>query len=171
MKPSQLRFKVCDSHALRQALALLLIALAMILGAIAQAPAPVPAQARAEHFMVVDVLVETGPQPLAAYQIEITATNLDGAVKIVGIEGGEMAAFRNPPYYDPTAMQGDRVIVGAFSTAPAEQLPQGSVKIAAVHCLVPGDSTPVFRAKPAAAAAHDGQPISIQVNVKERKEK
>jgi hypothetical protein len=92
-------------------------------------------------------------------------------VKLVGIEGGEPAPFRSAPYYDPAAMQGERVILGAFSTAPAEQLPRGGVRIATMHCLVSGDSRPVFRATVSAAATSDGQPISIQANVKERNEK
>ena len=145
----------------------------VIPGANAQQPAPLTPAVGVEagRFMVVDVMVETGQQPLAAYQIEVTGTNSNGAVKVVGIEGGEPAAFRSAPYYDPAAMQGERVILGAFSTAPAAQLPRGEMRIASVHCLVSGDSPPVFRATVSAAATSDGQPISIQVNVKERNEK
>lgn len=150
---------------------ILIIALGVIAGTLAQQPAPAPAQVSPEHFTVVDVLVETTQQPLAAYQIEFSGTNANGTVKIVGIEGGDPLPFRNPPYYDPAAMQGERVVLGAFSTAPAEQLPRGGVRIATVHCLVSGDGRPVFAAKASAAATHDGQPISIQVNVKERNEK
>ncbi|HKX61260.1 MAG TPA: hypothetical protein VJS65_05440 [Verrucomicrobiae bacterium] len=145
----------------------------VIPGANAQQPAPLTPAAGAEagRFMVVDVMVETGNQPLAAYQIEVAGTNSNGTVKVVGIEGGEPAAFRSAPYYDPAAMQGERVILGAFSTAPAAQLPRGEMRIATVHCLVSGDSRPVFRATVSAAATPDGQPVSIQVNVKERNEK
>jgi hypothetical protein len=147
--------------------------LAVTWGGNAQQPAQVIPTAGPEtgRFMVVDVMVETGQHPLAAYQIQVAGTNSNGAVKVAGIEGGEPAAFRSAPYYDPAAMQGERVILGAFSTAPAAQLPRGEMRIATVHCLVSGDSRPVFRATVSAAATTDGQPISIHVNVKERNEK
>jgi hypothetical protein len=151
--------------------AILLILLGLTSGASAQQPDPGAQGADAGRFIVVDVLVETGQQPLAAYQVEVSGTNSNGAVKVVGIEGGEPAAFRNAPYYDPAALRGERVVLGAFSTVPAAQLPRGGMRIATVHCLVSGDSRPVFSAKVAAAATVDGQSISIQVNVKERNEK
>src|SRR6187401_3004309 len=46
-------------------------------GANAQQPAPLTPAAGAEagRFMIVDVMVETGQQPLAAYQIEVAGTN------------------------------------------------------------------------------------------------
>ena len=43
------------------------------------------------RFLVVDVQVDSGAELLAAYQLELAATN--GAVKIVGIEGGEHMAL------------------------------------------------------------------------------
>ena len=55
---------------------------------------------------------------LAAYQIEFSVTNI--LTKIVGIEGGQHPAFREPPFYDPKAMQQERVIIAAFSTDNAE---------------------------------------------------
>jgi hypothetical protein len=141
------------------------------LPAVAQQPRPGTAGAEAGRFIVVDVLAETGQQPLAAYQVEVTGTNSNGSVKVVGIEGGEPTAFRNAPYYDPAAIQGERIVLGAFSTAPAAQLPRGGMRIATVHYLVSGDSSPVFTAKVSAAATADGQSIPIQVNVQERNEK
>ena len=125
-----------------------------------------PAQEPAARFFMVDVFVDSGTAPLAAYQADISATN--GAVKIVGIEGGEPLAFRNAPYYDPAAMQGERVVLGAFTTNATAQLPLGSTRVASVHCLVSGGAKPVFNAKVTAAATVGGQPISVQINVKER---
>jgi len=137
-------------------------------GVSAQETAPARTQAGAEHFVVMDVLVETGQQPLAAYQIELATTNAAGQVKIVGIEGGDPTPFRTAPYYDPAALKGGRVILGGFSTAPVEQLPRGSVRIASVHCLVTGDLHPAFQTKISAAATGGGQSIHVQANVKER---
>src|SRR5438552_2611435 len=66
------------------------------------------------RFGAMDIFIDSGSTPLAAYQIEIAATN--GLAKIVGIEGGEHPAFQQPPFYDPKAMQHDRVILAGFST-------------------------------------------------------
>src|SRR5262245_32375193 len=97
------------------ALILLLAVGLMLVRLVAQQPTPVPPRDNAPHFVVVDVTLDSGTTPLAAYQLEIVSTNK--AVKIVGIEGGDSAAFRQPPYYDPAAMQGGRVVLGAFSLA------------------------------------------------------
>ena len=133
---------------------------------IAPAQDPATANAGASRFTVVDVMVDSGAESLAAYQVELSATN--GAVKIVGIEGGEHTAFIKPPYYDPTAMQQERVVLGTFSTVTADQLPRGVVRVASVHCMVAGDAKPTFTAKVAAAATSGGRSISVQINVKER---
>ena len=90
------------------------------------------------RFQAVAVFVETDDAPLAAYQLDLQSTT--GNVRIVGIEGGEHPAFADPPYYDPAAIQGDRVIIGAFSMAPAESLPMGRTRIATIHVQVSGDS-------------------------------
>jgi hypothetical protein len=61
----------------------------------AVAPAPSP-------FTFVDVFIDPQGKPLAAYQFELRTTA--GEAKLVGIEGGEHAAFAHPPYYDPKAL-------------------------------------------------------------------
>ncbi len=109
------------------------------------------------RFQAVHVSVDTGEEPLAAYQLDLRATT--GNVRIVGIEGGEHAAFADPPYYDPTAIQGDRVIIGAFSTARAGSLPVGRTRIATIHVRVTGDRQPEYEAKLSVAATADGSAI------------
>jgi hypothetical protein len=118
------------------------------------------------RFLVVDVQVNSGAEPLAAYQLEVSSTN--GAVKIVGIEGGEHPAFRQPPYYDPAAMQQDHVILGAFNTAAAGQLPSGTVRVASIHVMAVGNVNPSFSARVETAATLDGRPIPVQISIKER---
>jgi hypothetical protein len=49
------------------------------------------------RFTTLKVFVESGTQPLAAYQLTLT---LAGSDRIVGIEGGESAVFRQPPSYE-----------------------------------------------------------------------
>lgn len=118
------------------------------------------------RFLVVDVQVNSGAEPLAAYQLEVSSTN--GAVKIVGIEGGEHPAFRQPPYYDPAAMQQDHVILGAFNTGAAGQLPNGTVRVASIHVMTTGKANPSFSARVATAATLDGRQIPVQISIKER---
>ena len=73
------------------------------------------------RFRTVDIYVDSKQQSVAAYQLEWTTPG--GDAKIVGIEGGENPAFKEPPYYDPKAIQHERVILAAFSTANVEALP------------------------------------------------
>ena len=88
------------------------------------------------RFDAVHVFVDSGTTPLAAYQLSLHATT--GNVRIVGIEGSDHHAFANPPYYDPIAIQGDRVIIGAFSTADVDLLPTGRTRIATIHVQITG---------------------------------
>ena len=99
----------------------------------------------------------------AAYQIDVRV--IAGDVRIVGIEGGEHAAFVEPPYYDPAAMRGERVIVGAFSTVAADALPAGRTRVVTLHVEITGETEPVFEAFVEAAATVEGRPIEINVSV------
>ena len=119
------------------------------------------------RFVVIDLMVDSGSEPLAAYQADIVA--IKGAVKIVGVEGGEHVAFARPPYYDPAAMQHEHVVLAAFSTAEETVLPRGLVRVASVHCLVSGEGMPAFTARVIAAASSGGRKIPVQFNVKERR--
>jgi hypothetical protein len=119
------------------------------------------------RFVAVDVLVDAGAHSLAAYQVTVTAKR--GDVKIVGIEGGEPPAFKQPPYYDPKAMQREKVILAAFNIAPAAKLPRGQTRVATLHLQVSGAQEPAFAAKLETAANADGKPISAKVNLQERK--
>src|SRR5262245_61272542 len=62
-----------------------------------------PLKNAGNRFSTVDVYLEAGDRKLAAWQVEISTAN---AAAIVGIEGGEPAAYREPPAYDPAALQG-----------------------------------------------------------------
>ncbi len=116
---------------------------------------------RSIRFDAIDVYVDSGAQPLAAYQLDLSATA--GDVKIVGIEGGEHPAFTDPPYYDPAAMRHDRVIIAAFSTAPPERLPNGRTRIATIHVQIAGDIEPTYITEFTIAATADGKVIAADV--------
>ena len=127
--------------------------------ALAQAPVDVeapPAEqpAAASRFGYVDLFVDAADQPLAAYQLEFEATA--GDVKIVGVEGGQHAAFKQAPYYDPEAMQRERVILAAFSTADAAELPVGKTRVATIHLQTSGDIEPQYAIKLVTSATAEG---------------
>ncbi len=87
------------------------------------------------RFGYVDVFIDSGERELAVYQVELRATS--GDVRIVGVEGGDAAAFAGPPRYDPAALtDGERIVIGDFSTGAV--LPSGSTRIARVHLRLDG---------------------------------
>src|SRR5262245_12552707 len=86
-------------------LCFLILVFALAVELRAQEPAAEEGQGR---FCAVDIFVDSGSTPLAAYQIQFAVTNRLG--RIVGIEGGEHAAFRRPPFYDPKVIQNEIAI-------------------------------------------------------------
>ena len=133
-------------------------------GLLAQQPAIEEGRSR---FRAVDIYVDSGSTPLAAYQLEFAATN--GVARIVGIEGGEPAAFRQPPFYDPKAIQHERVIIASFSTAPATDLPTGKGRVATIHYQTTDTQPPRFALKLQTAGDAQGNRISAEAGFEERK--
>ena len=119
------------------------------------------------RFRAVDIYVDSGSTPLAAYQLEFAATN--GVARIVGIEGGEAPAFRQPPFYDPKALQHERVIIASFSTASATDLPTGKTRVATIHYQTTDTRPPQFALKLQTAGDTQGNKISVQASFVERK--
>lgn len=126
----------------------------------ASQPASQPATVPTVRFAAVNLYIDSGKQPLAAYQLEMTATK--GDVRIVGIEGSEHPAFKNPPYYDPAALMNHRVILAAFNTGT--NLPAGKTRVARVHVRIAGDTQPHYELKLEVAASPDGQRVSAEVS-------
>jgi hypothetical protein len=133
-------------------------------GLLAQQPALEEGRSR---FRAVDIYVDAGSTPLAAYQLEFAATN--GVARIVGIEGGEHAAFRQPPYYDPKALQHERVIIASFSTASAADLPAGKTRVATIHYQTTETQPPRFELKLQTAGDAQGNKLLAQASFEERK--
>ena len=113
------------------------------------------------RFGYVDIFVDSAGQPLAAYQCEITATA--GDVTLVGIEGGEHAAFKEPPYYDPKALGQKRIILGAFDTGV--DLPRGRTRVARLMVRIAGPVRPAYDAKVHVAGLPDGKPAPATISV------
>ena len=87
------------------------------------------------RFGYVDVFIDSGERGLAVYQVELRATA--GDIRIVGVEGGDTAAFAGPPRYDPAALlDGERIVLGDFSTGSV--LPRGRTRLARVHLRIDG---------------------------------
>jgi hypothetical protein len=126
------------------------LALALLLAVEAQPQAPMRVR-----FEAVDIVLDSGDLPLAAYQFEFTAET--GQITIVGIEGGDHPAFKEPPYYDPAALRNNRVIIAAFSTAA--ELPTGPTRVARAHVQVTGDVEPQYVVSLKVAASADGERI------------
>jgi hypothetical protein len=127
------------------------------------------ASAQDVTFRAVDLFVDSGSQPLAAYQLTFHST--DANVKIVGIEGGDHRAFSEPPYYDPQAMQTNHAIIAAFSTASADQLPRGRTRVATIHVRASVAGPLSYKLDIDAAAAVDGKQIAITGEPLERTKK
>ncbi len=138
------------------AIALLLAMFALLLGGQVAGEAEPPVR-----FTSVEVFIDTGEQPLAAWQFELAAER--GSVKIVGIEGGDHPAFKSPPYYDPAAMQHDRVILAAFNTG--KDLPKGKTRIARIHVQITGDVQPEYAIRLEAAGGPDGSRIQATLSL------
>lgn len=118
------------------------------------------AAAEAVRFRPVDVYIDSGGEPLAAYQVEITAR---GAT-IAGVEGGDPPAFAEPPHYDPAALQGGRIILAAFNTGG--DLPRGRTRVATLHMRETGNSE--YQIKLAAAANAAGARIDATASAEPR---
>jgi len=116
------------------------------------------------RFRTVDVYVETWDTPLAAYQVEITAR--DDSAKIVGVEGGEHPAYRSAPYYDPSALHRDRIVLGGLSTS--SDLPTGRTRVASLHMYEPAGGTD-YDVRLVVAGDAAGNSIAAGVSVETRK--
>jgi hypothetical protein len=121
------------------------------------------------HYKTIDIFVDSKEKSLAAYQLEFKSWT--GNAKIVGVEGGEHEAFKEAPYYDPKAMQQERVIIAAFSTNAEGQLPKGKIRVATVHVQVTGDKDPDYAVELETAADSQGKKISAETSFEQRKEK
>lgn len=124
-------------------------------------PGPDNVAANDSRFEAIDVFVDSGNQRLAAWQLEVKSTAND--VQIVGIEGGEHSAFKEPPYYDKRAMNNNRVIIAAFSTG--DDLPSGRSRVARIHVLVRGSGSRTWQSELTTSATTDGTRIPAEISI------
>jgi hypothetical protein len=116
-----------------------------------------------DPFTAVDIWVDSGRQALGAYQFELTLER--GKGEIVGLEGGEHPAFTQPPYYDPAALSGQRIIVAAYQVAAP--LPTGKTRVARVHLQLHGEIKPQYVVKLIASCGATGETIPATAGAQE----
>jgi hypothetical protein len=113
-------------------------------------------------FVPVGVYVDSGEKELGVYQIEIKV--IKGDAKIISVDGGDHAAFKDPPpFYDPAALKGGRIILAAFSTQ--DDLPTGKTKVATLHMYVTGDVAAEYEVIVKVAGDGEGKEIGATVTV------
>ena len=111
------------------------------------------------RFAPLHIYLDSGSRPLAAFQFELKA--VAGQIKIVGVEGGQHAAFREAPYYDPAALANDRIIIAAFNTG--SELPTGRTRIATIHLQIIGEAEPDYELKLVVAGDADAKEIPAKI--------
>lgn len=135
----------------------------LLVGAEAPVEPPPPPPPPASPFTVVDVFIDPRGTPMAAYQFELSVAQ--GTVNFVGVEKGDGAGFQDPPYYDPAATNGSRIVVGAFNVGG--RLPQNRTRMARLHVHVQGDVKPIYNVRLMTAGDADGKPIPADVTFTE----
>jgi len=112
------------------------------------------------RFAPLHIYLDSGNKSLAAYQFELKAAA--GQIKIVGVEGGQHAAFKEAPYYDPAALAKDHIIIAAFNTG--SELPKGRTRIATIHLQIIGEAEPDYELKLTVAADADAKEIPAKIS-------
>ena len=142
----------------------MLVLLAALLGTLLARTAVTDQSVR---FQAVDIFIDSKETPLAAYQLEFSSRN--GDAKVVGVEGGEHPAFKEAPFYDPKAIQHERVIIGAFNTTSGGHLPKGKTRVATIHLQITRERNPDYALKVETAATLEGRKIVVETTYVERK--
>ena len=145
--------------------AVLMLLLASTMAVQSQLTAP-PDQQPWPRFAAVDVFVNSGDQPLAAFQFELRAKS--GLITVVGVEEGEHDALQGDCFYFDRPViglgQSNRVIVGAFTTAQADALARGKQCVATIHVMIDSADQPVYDVQLEAAATNDGRSIPAELS-------
>ena len=114
-------------------------------------------------FRALDLWVDSGKVPLAAYQVAITYDKKQ--VKILGLEGGPPGPFNAAPYYDDAGKQGGRIVLASFTTDD-DRAPAGRTRVGRLHLMVTGDDDgPACTVKLITAAKPGGERISANVEL------
>lgn len=127
------------------------------------------------HFLAIDIqLPAKEANQLEAFQLEIFQLNSTDSYQLVGVEGGEVFGFEEPPYYDPKAINGQRVILAAIkSDAKGANENQSSSEVSGTQRLVrlhwvgsvPLKSPDEFKIKRAMFLGSSGSVIQAELQI------
>jgi len=109
------------------------------------------------RFQAIELFVDSGDTPLAAWQIELTVAD----ASIVGVEGGATAPWLDAPRYDPEALTGGRIILAAFTLT--ENAPAGRLRIARLHIEATDSASERVVIAAVVAAGPGGERIPLEV--------
>ena len=115
------------------------------------------------RFAALDIYFEAA-EPLAAWQFELRESS--GRMRVVGVENGDSAAFRDAPYFDLATVNdgmADHIIVADYSMNPTADLPTGRSRVATVHIQLEGLAEPEYVLSLMAAGGADGEPIQASI--------
>lgn len=114
------------------------------------------------RFKTANLVINTNNKPLAAYQVELLYDK--ERVTIVGLEGGAIDGFDEPPFYDRIGMEGGRIILAAFILDDSKA-PQGKICVSRIHLRVADAQPIVLSARVITAAKPGGDSINISAEV------
>jgi hypothetical protein len=114
------------------------------------------------RFKTANIVIDTNNQPIAAYQVELLYDR--ERVIIVGLEGGAIDGFGEPPFYDRIGLEGGRIILAAFILDDSKA-PQGKICVSRIHLRVAGAQPIVLSARVITAAKPGGDSINISAEV------
>jgi len=147
---------------MKEITAIILMSISIIVPVLAQqSEQDITAVQPSVRFAPLHIYLDSGSKSLAAYQFELKAAA--GQVNIVGVEGGQHAAFKEAPYYDPAALANDRIIIAAFNTG--SELPKGRTRIATIHLQIIGEAEPDYELKLTVAADADAKEIPAKISL------
>ena len=152
---------------MKKIMAIILTSIFLIVPVLARQPEQDMTAQPKVRFAPLHIYLDSGNQPLAAFQFELKAAAgkpapAKAGVKIVGVEGGQHKAFKEAPYYDPAALANDRIIIAAFNTG--RDLPKGRTRIAIIHLQIIGDAEPDYELKLTVAADADAKEIPAKIS-------
>jgi hypothetical protein len=146
---------------------LLLILFVLIVSPAGQVSNVYSVPSQKARFFPLNIYIDSSSETLAAYQFELYSTSPQ--IKIVGVEGGDSTAFKEPPYYDPAALANNRIIIAAFNNG--DNLPKGKTKVATIHLQATGDIEPAFEISLTLAATKGGQKINAEISFEKGEQK
>lgn len=118
-------------------------------------------------FSILRLEIDPAGTGLSGWQLRADFGESDA--RIVGIEGGDSPAFAAPPYYDPRALNGGKIVLAAL--ARGQELPTGRTTVAVLHVEHDPGGLPPLEVSELIAVGADGDEIEaavIQENGAER---